>query len=139
MDAQESGRGGSGRDDHMTIEVEREVMDAGALFWVFGQDTEFSFVGGDLESPRAEPLGNVIDGSLEVGDSARAFAATPSRKGAVKVGVIRKLGARYVFGYEVREVYNKNQEEGGTEYSSLRNTVGHGNRRAVGAVVRNSC
>ena len=45
----------------MTIEVENEIVNTGALFGVFGEDSKLSFVGGNIEAPGKKPLGYVVD------------------------------------------------------------------------------
>jgi hypothetical protein len=45
----------------MIVQKEYKVGSSGEFFGVFGEDSEFSFVGSDAEAPRVEPLGDVID------------------------------------------------------------------------------
>jgi hypothetical protein len=60
------GRRCSSRDNRVAVEGEDKVTGTGELFGVLGKDTEFSFVRGDLEAPGTEPLGDMVQGGLEV-------------------------------------------------------------------------
>jgi hypothetical protein len=61
MDAQKSCGERVGGDNFVTIEVENEIVNTGALFGVFGEDSKLSFVGGNIEAPGKKPLGYVVD------------------------------------------------------------------------------
>jgi hypothetical protein len=65
-DTKKPGRRCSSRDNRVAVEDEDKVAGTGELFGVLGKDAEFSFVRGDLEAPGTEPLGDMIQGGLEV-------------------------------------------------------------------------
>ena len=122
----------------MVVEGENKIMSAGELFGVLGEDSQFYFARGDVETPGAEPLKNVVDGGLKVGDGERSFPASPAREGAMEVCVVCKLRAGNVFGDEVGEVKNEDEVEGRAENAALGDTIRHGDRRAANPVLCDS-
>ena len=88
----------------MVVEDESKVMGAGEFFGMLGENAEFSFVRGNIETPGTEPLRDVVYGSLEVGNGPGTFATESAWQGAVQVGVVGELWAGNVFRDEIGKV-----------------------------------
>jgi hypothetical protein len=136
VNTKKPGRGCSSRDNFVAVEDEDKVAGTSELFGVLGKDAEFSFVRGDLEAPGTEPLGDMVQGGLEVGYDTGAFAAMSAWERAVKIGVICKLRAGYVLRNGVRKVKDKDEKEGWAKDTALGDSVRHGDGGAEDTIMR---